>query len=132
MATIAAHAKMPAITVTGRIVISCGGRACVTLPASAGPGKPVYSRRVPAAGYPRTLLVRAHRLHRLLHLVVSHIADVRRDRPAMPERILEHAVAVAPEHVGDRHRDLRAGLFRLRGRRVDILDVQVNRDRRSV
>jgi hypothetical protein len=50
----------------------------------------------------------------------------------MAERVLQLAVAVAPEHVGDRHQDRRAGLDGLFEAGVDVLHVVVNRDRRAL
>src|SRR3954468_20323937 len=50
----------------------------------------------------------------------------------MAERVLELAVAIAPELVGNRHGDLRAGLDRARDETVDVVDVQVNGDRRAL
>src|SRR5713226_5095792 len=37
-------------------------------------------------------------LHGLLHLLRAYVADMRADRPVMAERVLQRAVAVAPEH----------------------------------
>src|SRR3546814_6084294 len=56
---------------------------------------------------------------------------MRGDRPAVAERVFELAVAIAPEHVLHRHRDLGAGLHRARGEAIHILDVQMDRDRRA-
>src|SRR5262249_28456799 len=42
-------------------------------------------------------------LHRFQNLVRTHLAQLRGDRPAVPERINDQAVAVAPEHVGHGH-----------------------------
>jgi hypothetical protein len=44
----------------------------------------------------------------------------------MAERVLQLAVAVTPEHVFDRHRDLRSGLNRLLNDGVNIVDIEVN------
>src|SRR5437868_7109183 len=51
-----------------------------------------------------------HLLHRLLHFLRRHVAYVRRDRPLVPVRVLEHAVPIAPELLLHGHGDLRAGL----------------------
>ena len=62
------------------------------------------------------IIVGFYRLaHRLADLLRCQLQLVGRDRPLVSERVLQHAVAVAPEHVGDRHRDLGAGLDRARG-----------------
>jgi hypothetical protein len=50
----------------------------------------------------------------------------------MAERILELAVAIAPEHVRDRHRHLRAGFHRARDECIGIRYVEVDGDRRAL
>src|SRR5690606_32742204 len=75
-----------------------------------------------------------HRLGgRLAELVLRHglVTLRRRYRPAMAEGILEEAVAVAPEHVGDRHPDRGAGGDRLPGNGVDVRHGEVDGDRRT-
>src|SRR5205814_3156507 len=57
------------------------------------------------------------------NLVVRHVAQVLREVPAVPERIVELAVQVAPEHLCERLADLRAGRDGLRKHRL--------RDRKS-
>ena len=74
----------------------------------------------------------AHFRHRLLHLLRRHVADMGRDRPLMAERIFHFPVAIAPEHVVERHRHLRARLHRLREKGVRVLDIKMDRDRRTL
>jgi hypothetical protein len=50
---------------------------------------------------------------------------VRRDRPLVAERVFQAAVAITPEHVGDRHGHARTGGDGLAYSRVDIGDVKV-------
>src|SRR5438132_3507249 len=77
------------------------------------------------------LLLLAHRREELLlalgHLLRRHVLLVRGEAPPVAGRILHLAVAVAPEHVGEGHDDLRAGLHRPLERLVDVghVDVQV-------
>ena len=71
-------------------------------------------------------------LHRLLHVGRRDVAHMGGDRPAMPEWILDLAVAVAPEHLADRHCGFGAGAHRLRRDRVDIFDVKMDGDRRAL
>ena len=71
----------------------------------------------------------AHLLHRLLHLLRTWIPDVRADRPLMTERVFDLAVTIAPEHVVERHRDLRAGAHRLLEDGIHVLDVEMDRNR---
>ena len=68
-------------------------------------------------------------LHRLLRFFDGHVADMRADGPVMPKRIDELAVAITPEHVCHRHRDLRPGLDCAFDRGVDIVDIEVDGDR---
>ena len=49
----------------------------------------------------------------------------------MAERIFDLAVAVALKHVAHRHGGLGAGAHRLRRHRIDILDIEVDGDRRT-
>ena len=42
----------------------------------------------------------------------------------MTERVFDLAVAVAPKHIGERHRDFRAGAHRLLEDGVRVLDVK--------
>jgi hypothetical protein len=77
-------------------------------------------------------------LHRLLHLFLHlfrrHVALVGGDRPAVAERVLDLAVAVAPEHVGQRHdrlwRRRRPPAARMAAG-VGVVHVQVDEDRRA-
>jgi hypothetical protein len=57
-------------------------------------------------------------------LVVRHVAQMLADVPAVPERVLELAVPVAPEHVLQRLTHLRAGRDRLREHRLGVDDVE--------
>src|SRR5206468_11048564 len=57
---------------------------------------------------------------------------MRADRPAVAERVLELAVAVAPELIGYGHRHLGAGFDRARDDRIDVVDVEVDGDRRAL
>src|SRR5262249_21011551 len=68
-------------------------------------------------------------LHRFLHLLRGYVAYVRAYGPVMAERVLELTVAIAPEHVCDRHGDLRAGLNRAGGKGIGIVHVEMDRDR---
>src|SRR5205085_210247 len=52
--------------------------------------------------------------------------------PAMPERVHELAVALAPDLVGERLADDRAGLDRTVPGGVDVADLQVQDDRRAL
>src|SRR6267378_7239395 len=70
-------------------------------------------------------------LHGFLHLLRAYVADMRADRPAVAERVLKLAVAVAPEHVGDGHGQLRAGFHRARDEGVRIVHVEVDDDWRA-
>ena len=65
-----------------------------------------------------------------LHLLDRHVLDVRRESPDVAERVLDAACAVAVELVGRRAEQLRAERDRARADRVDVLDVEVDRDRR--
>src|SRR5438552_2104006 len=58
--------------------------------------------------------------HALAHLVGRNVLDVRRQGPKMPERILEHAAAIAVELVPERPLDLGAGFDRPLDARVDV------------
>jgi hypothetical protein len=62
---------------------------------------------------------------------VWHVAQVLSDVPAVPERVLELAVPVAPEHVGQWLSDLGAGRDRLREHRFGIRDVEGQHHRRA-
>src|SRR5271170_7468618 len=70
--------------------------------------------------------------HSLLHLFGAHIANVRGRRPTVAERILELAIAIAPEHVRKRHGDLRSRVDRAPDERVHVVDIEVNGDRRTL
>src|SRR6516225_10089695 len=80
----------------------------------------------------RCPLLGAHALHRFLHLGRRDIANKRGDRPAMAERILNLAVAIAPEHVGHGHRSLGARPDGTRADRIDIVDIEMDRHRRAL
>lgn len=43
------------------------------------------------------------------HLLRGDVLDVRRDRPRVSARVRDRAEPVAPELIGDLHRDRRAG-----------------------
>jgi hypothetical protein len=60
---------------------------------------------------------------------VRHVAQVLADIPAMPERILELAVQVAPEHLLQRLTDLGAGRHRLGEHRLGVGDVERQENR---
>ena len=62
-------------------------------------------------------------------LVVRHVAQVLADVPAMPERIVELPVQVAPERVRERLTDLSAGRDRLREHSLSVGDVEGEDDR---
>jgi hypothetical protein len=64
-----------------------------------------------------------------LDLVNGQIFDARRDRPAMAKWVFEMAMTVAPKHVRDRDYCLRAGIDGVFRERIDILDVEVQRNR---
>src|SRR3546814_17338077 len=51
--------------------------------------------------------------------------DRRADRPLMAERILYLAVAVPPEHIVERHQDVRAGIDRALEPRVGHVALQM-------
>src|SRR6185437_10834820 len=61
----------------------------------------------------------------------AEVALMRRQRPAMAVGVAQHAVAVAPEHVGNRHDDGGACLDRSREGGVDIADLEVDRHARA-
>src|SRR5439155_1044393 len=69
-------------------------------------------------------LLLAHRRDELLlalgHLLRRHVFLVRGEAPPVAGRILHLAVAVAPEHVGEGHEDLRARLDRAPEGLVDV------------
>src|SRR5438270_2056552 len=68
----------------------------------------------------------------LLHLLRRYVFLVCRDRPVMPERVDEFPVAVAPEHVGDGHRDFGAGFDGAVESGIDVGGVDVDGDGRAV
>src|SRR5437879_10217284 len=74
-------------------------------------------------------LLLAHRRDELLlalgHLLRRHVFLVRGEAPPVAGRILHLAVAVAPEHVGEGHEDLRARLDRAPEGLVDVGHVHV-------
>src|SRR6201999_626614 len=78
----------------------------------------------------RGSLSRAHRfLGAPLHLLLGHVLGVRREHPAVAERVLERAGAIAVELVA-RAVDLgRAGVDRPVVERVDVLGVDQDRAR---
>src|SRR6266540_4222099 len=65
-------------------------------------------------------------LNRLLHLIRADITHVCADRPLMAKRVLEFAVTIAPEHVLERHRNLRPRSCGARDERVDVFYIEVN------
>src|SRR5690606_35575652 len=71
-------------------------------------------------------------LHVLLHLFGREVLLVRGDRPLVPQRVGQLAVAVAPVHVGRRHGDGGAGRLCLGHRRVHVFDIQVQVDGRAL
>src|SRR5213082_3401532 len=71
----------------------------------------------------------ASRFHRFLHLFRTYITDMRADRPLMTEWVFHFSVAIAPEHVVERHRDLCAGAHRLLEGGVGIFDVEMDNNR---
>src|SRR5579864_1081109 len=99
------------------------------MPPSTTPRKPATAAS-PGCERPgtRAFALLRHLAHRFLHFLRRHIAFVRSDRPAVPERILQLPVTVAPEHVGDRHRHLGPGRDGLFERGIGALYVKVNRD----
>src|SRR5207244_7656407 len=72
-------------------------------------------------------LLLTHRREKLLralgHLLRRHVFRVRGEAPPVAGRILHLAVAVAPEHVGERHEDLRARFHRPLEGLVDVGQV---------
>ena len=66
-----------------------------------------------------------------LHLLRRHVFDVRRERPAVAERVFQNGDAVAVELVGQR--PLHGGTRRLRALHegIDIRDVDQQVDRRA-
>ena len=74
----------------------------------------------------------AHLLHRFLHLLRADIPDMGADRPLMTERVFQLAIAIAPEHVVQRHRDFRARAHRLFEDGVRVLDIEMDDDRRAL
>src|SRR5437762_2924742 len=69
--------------------------------------------------------------HTLLNFARAQVAYVGRHRPAMTKRVLELTISVAPEHVGDGHGDPRARGHGFRHDAVDVVDVQMDGDRRA-
>ena len=67
--------------------------------------------------------------HPGLHLVGGHFLDARAERPLVAERIGDHAVAVAPKHVGRRHHHLGPGVQGPLDGRVAVFDVMMQRNR---
>src|SRR6516162_7895619 len=65
------------------------------------------------------------------HLVRRYVFFVSRDRPGVAEGIYHLAVAVAPEHVHERHLNLGAGGDGLLEERVDVLHVEMDGHRRA-
>ena len=74
----------------------------------------------------------AHRAHRMLHLFRLYIPDMGGDRPAMAKRVLKFSVTIAQEHVCDRRRDLGPCRDDWRSEHIDVLDIEVDRDRRTL
>ena len=107
---------------------SNGDRNSVVAP-RASPSAPRVRRDLrPEASRRLAWRLGGHLLHGVLHLGRRRVVDVRRDRPPMPEGILEHAITIAPEHVGHRHDHLGARGHGARRDRVDVLHIQVNGD----
>src|SRR5215211_5167615 len=71
------------------------------------------------------------RLGALVHLLRRYVLDVRCDRPAVAEGILDGAEAVAPELILHLHQDRGPRVDRLLHDCVDILDVHEDRDARA-
>ena len=71
---------------------------------------------------------RAELLHAQLELVFRYVLDMRRDVPAVPERIEQGAAAIAVKLVLDRPLLLRAGANGLSECIVDVVDVDVQAD----
>jgi hypothetical protein len=65
----------------------------------------------------------APRSHTPLHLLLAHILDVARQRPAVAERIGEGPRAIAVKLVGDRLLDFSARCHRAFERRVDVVEI---------
>src|SRR4051812_4619015 len=74
----------------------------------------------------------AHGPHGVLDLLFARLPQMRRDGPVMAEWILDDAVTVAPEHVGDRHLHRRTRLDGVLDERVDIRHVEMDRHRSPV
>jgi hypothetical protein len=62
---------------------------------------------------------------------VGHVAEVLIDVPAMPERVIELAVQVPPEHVLQRLSDLGSSINRPCERRLAVGDIEGQDDRRA-
>jgi len=60
---------------------------------------------------------------------VGQVPEVLNDVPAVPERVSELAVPVAPEHVLQRLPDLGSSINRLSEHRVRVGDIQGQDDR---
>src|SRR5690242_9501398 len=96
-------------------------------PAKAGRAALVRVEALIAAG----VLAGGHLRHRLFallfHLGSGHLGPPR-EAPRVAERVLQLAVALAPELVLERHRDLRACGHGLAEELVDVLGVDVEVD----
>src|SRR5882757_10518331 len=78
------------------------------------------------AGTPSARLLRGAGIHRGFNFLRGDVAQVGCQRPAVPERVGELAVPVAPELILQRHRDGGPGTDRPLPRGVDVGQVQVD------